>query len=78
MTPTEEAPMRYGPWLTLEKLPKGAIFETEEGCRAVKSEYHYGNAPDSQWQCVLLASGEYAHFPEKNRTRVREILLDAE
>ena len=64
-------------WTTLGELRKGAIFETEDGIRAVKSEYHYGNEPGSQCQCVLLESGEYAHFPQKNRTRVREIILEA-
>lgn len=68
-----------GPVTTLDKLPNGAIFETAElvhGHRvfAVKSEYHYpgvGGAP----QCVLLASGEYAHFPEKGKAKVREVIV---
>lgn len=55
---------------TLETLPKGSIFRTADGVYAVKSEYRYTNNPDSQWLCVLLASGEFAHFPEKNATKV--------
>lgn len=60
-------------WTTLGELPPGSIFETKEGIKAVKSEYYYSNEPYSQCQCVLLESGEYAHFPEKNKTAVRKI-----
>jgi hypothetical protein len=35
---------------------------------AVKSEYHY---PDGAPECVLLDSGEYAHFADKGATLVR-------
>lgn len=59
-----------GGWMLLEFLPDGAIFETRDGCRAVKSEYNY---PNGQPECVLLASGEYAHFPEGGKTLVREL-----
>lgn len=65
-------PSDYG-WVTLDELQPGAIFATLKGIYAVKSEYHYGNEPGSQWQCILLESGEFAHFPEKNRTLVREV-----
>lgn len=68
-------------WTTLHALPKGAVFETEHGIRAVKSEYRY---PSGGIECVLLASGEYANFaqdvadPEAsarahNATRVRPL-----
>jgi hypothetical protein len=63
------------PWVKLGELREGALFETREGIRAVKSEYHYGNDPGSQCQCVLLESGEYAHFGNKNNEMVREIIL---
>jgi hypothetical protein len=56
-------------WMPLWQLRKGAIFETRSGTRAVKSEYASGN----QCECVLLASGEYAHFVKGNATEVREI-----
>ena len=57
---------------TLEALRPGAVFMTLDGIAAVKSEYHYkSGAP----QCVLLSSGEYAHFPERGATVVREIGL---
>lgn len=65
--------MNYGPWITLHALRKGAIFETRDGIRAVKSEYWYSNY--SAPQCVLLESGEYAHFPLKLNEVVREIVL---
>lgn len=63
----------FGPWMKLRDLPDGALFENEGGTRAVKSEYHDGST--WQCQCVLLASGEYAHFARGNDERVREVLL---
>lgn len=60
-------------WVRLEDLPKGAIFETQDGIKAVKTEYHYNSGV---CMAVLLASGEYAHFPEKNDTLVREIDIE--
>lgn len=63
-------------WVTLAELRDGAIFETRTGVRAVKSEYHY---PYGGIECVLLASGEAAHFSktgdrcEHNSTEVREL-----
>lgn len=73
-----------GEWTTLAELPEGAVFETESGTRAVKSEYHYDNGA---CKCILLDSGEYAHFcndpgisPQAtayrhNATKVREIII---
>lgn len=49
------------PWSTLAALDAGTVFETLAGVRAVKSEYRY---PNGEPLCVLLASGEYAHFDE--------------
>lgn len=72
-------------WVPLGELREGAIFETREGARAVKSEYHYSNA--GAIKCVLIESGEYAHFCQgglfndrerarkHNATMVREIVL---
>jgi len=60
-------------WVTLEDLRTGAIFVTKDGIYAVKSEYYYSGEVISQSQCILLASGEFAHFPEKNKTLVREV-----
>lgn len=57
---------------TLGQLRPGAVFATEDGVYAVKSEYYY---PNGQCQCILLASGEYAHFPEKNATTVYEVIM---
>jgi hypothetical protein len=66
------------PWTTLGELPPGTVFETMDGIRAVKSEYYYdpprgANPLPTQCECVLLASGEYAHFPNKNSTSVRKV-----
>lgn len=61
-------------WMWLKTLREGALFETKDGILAVKSEYVYSNQPDSQCQCILLASGEYAHFDKGNRELVREII----
>ena len=68
-------------WIVLEELRPGAIFETRTGVRAVKSEYRY---PYGGIECVLLASGEAAHFSktgdrqEHNGTEVREVDISAE
>jgi hypothetical protein len=45
--------------LTIADVPPGTVFRTANGIWAVKSEYRY---PNGSCQCVLLASGEYAHF----------------
>lgn len=58
---------------TLAQLRPGAIFVTRDGTYAVKSEYRYESRVDSQYECILLESGEFAHFPNKNQTIVREI-----
>lgn len=60
-TPEEAA------WTTLRGLPVGAIFETRDGVRAVKTEYHY---PNGNIESVLLESGEYAHFLDGDETLV--------
>lgn len=65
-------------WMLLEGLRKGAVFETQDGTRAVKSEYLYSNDPDAQWLCILLSSGEFAHFKDGNKTVVREIVVKEE
>jgi len=63
---------------TIETIEPGAVFKAD-GVYAVKSEYHY---PDGNSQCVLLASGEYAHFSRGNATPVEishfSSALDAE
>jgi hypothetical protein len=65
-------------WTTLDELRKGALFVTQDGTYAVKSEYRYSNDPQSQCLCILLESGEYAHFKDGNKTVVREIRIGAE
>jgi hypothetical protein len=59
-------------WVTLASLPPGTIFITKEGVRAVKSEYHLTSG---QCECILLDSGEYAHFPNKNGELVSPLTL---
>ncbi len=61
--------------VTLKELRPGAVFATHDGIYAVKSEYYY-DGPQTQCQCVLLTSGEYAHFPDGNRTLVREVQVE--
>lgn len=50
-------------WQALSEIPNGSIFETGDGIQAVKSEYRYSNEYPAI-QCILLASGEYAHFAQ--------------
>lgn len=59
---------------TIEALRPGAVFATGSGTYAVKSEYKYSNETDAQYQCILLESGEYAHFKQGNATRVWEVI----
>lgn len=59
-------------WRRLRNLPSGTLFATKDGILAVKSEYFYSN-DNPQPQCILLASGEYAHFADKEQTWVSEI-----
>lgn len=65
------------PWVTLDELPPGRIFQTREGIAAIKTDEKYAGE-GSQWKCVLLASGEYAHFEEKNETEVQQHNLATE
>ncbi len=66
--------VRTGKWTTIAELEPGTIFETEDGVVAVKSEYG-GYSDDVASMCVLVASGEYAHFKNGNNERAREIIL---
>lgn len=59
-----------GKWVKLEDLPPGFVFVTQDGILAVKSEYHLTGG---QCMCVLLASGEYAHFLDGNDTMVQAL-----
>lgn len=61
--------------MTLLELRPGAVFVTNDGVYAVKSEYRYDSSPRSQCECVLLESGEYAHFKDGNQTIVSEVSL---
>lgn len=77
-TPPAPQPAPAAPtdeWVTIGELECGAVFETRDGIRAVKSEYRYSNAPHAQCLCVLVASGEYAHFDLRNEEPVRELRI---
>ena len=59
-------------WVPLCDLRPGAIFETLSGVRAVKSEYHL---PNGNPRCILLESGELAHFANGKDILCRELFL---
>ena len=65
----------YGPLTTIEDLPVGSLFETNDGTKAVKSEYYQGDMPLT----ILLDSGEYGGFINgKAKTPCRQIFFDDE
>lgn len=70
---TPMAKKRRTKWITLKNLRAGAIFETKDGIRAVKSENRYGGRPDAQFECIRLNNGSRTFFEEHNQERVREI-----
>lgn len=69
---SHKAQEKSGEWIELIDLLPGYVFETEDGILAVKSEYFYSNG-NPQPQCILLASGEYAHFEGGPETLVRAV-----
>lgn len=61
-------------WLALRDLPVGAVFETEEGVHAVKSEYLLRpDEPDSPAMCIIIGSGEFFHGQYGDDTVVCQI-----
>lgn len=66
----------YGEPTTLKDLPAGSLFETERGVRAIKSANFY-RGRNLQPKCVLLESGEYAHFEKGEQTIVRPFTFEA-
>lgn len=58
-------------WLTLEDLEPGALFETTNGVRAIKSDYRRDNQP----LCISCEDGRFAHFPDKEKEKVRQIKI---
>lgn len=60
-------------WLPVRAQPAGTLFVTLDGIHAVKTQYR--TADGRQAQCVLLSSGEYAHFPEGDDTLVKRVRL---
>jgi len=59
-------------WVSLHELREGAIFETKDGIKAMKTEYQTFNG-GTQCDCYLLESGEAAHFPNKDGELVLEL-----
>ena len=69
-------------WTTLDELPAGTLFETEDGAVALKTEYNTtqlkgdatGNAPD----CYLSGSGERFDYADERPEEifVRPIHVD--
>jgi hypothetical protein len=59
-------------WIPLRDLLPGFVFVTERGTLAVKSEYHLTGG---KCMCILLQSGEYAHFEHGDDTLVRVVEL---
>lgn len=61
-------------WMALRDLSPGAIFETEEGVQAVKSEYLLNpENPLSDCMCIIIGSGEFFHGQYHNDTIVKQI-----
>jgi hypothetical protein len=58
-------------WVRLGDLEPGTIFETQDGIVAIKTVYFYTDS--SICQCILIGSGEYAHFYVGNNTLVRPV-----
>lgn len=50
------------------------MFITTDGVFALKTEYRTFDG-ETQCDCYLLASGEAAHFPLKDATMVREVIV---
>lgn len=82
MMQTTARPLINGIWcrsarrVRLKNLREGAIFVTEDGHYAIKSEYHHpyrNDGKDPRCLCILLESGEYA-APE-NDDLVYEVFL---
>jgi hypothetical protein len=59
-------------WITLKYADNGSLIRTKNGIYAVKSENYMTNG---QCECILLNSGEYAHFPSGNKELVQELFL---
>ena len=57
-------------WRPLGDLAPGLIFTTQDGVLALKSEYHYEHGP---CKCILLGTGEYAHFADGDNTLVAAV-----
>lgn len=67
---------------TLGQLRPGAVFATEDGVYAVKTQYHHDiidmhedeSGVNLRCQCVLLGNGQYGVFNDGNKTVVYEVV----
>ncbi len=57
-------------WMRLRQLQPGFVFVTLGGTLAVKSEHRMLGG---KCMCIMLGSGEYAHFAEGDDTLVSAI-----
>lgn len=69
---TQPLPTPTPTWAPLADLPPGFIFATQDGILAVKTTYavYDGNDESGKCECILLLTGEYAHFADGDRTLV--------
>jgi hypothetical protein len=66
-------PAYWGAETTLGALEPGTLFQAIGiGCIALKSEYTYSGKQNHPL-CILVGSGEYAHFEDGPETRVRSV-----
>ena len=71
--PAEGAPV---PKLTqartlIHNLPPGAVFKTDDGVQAVKSEYKLRpNEPGGPTMCIIIGSGEFFHADKGDKELV--------
>lgn len=56
--------------MTLNEVASGSVFVTVSGVIAVKTEYFYSTGTP---MCILLESGEYAHFPLRGLEPVKAV-----
>lgn len=55
----------------IHNLPPGAVFKTDDGVQAVKSEYKLRpNEPGSPTMCIIIGSGEFFHSDKGDKELV--------
>lgn len=64
-------------WTPLSEVTPGMAFKTKNGTYGVMSEYYYSNAPDAGRE-IILDSGEFGHFKDKDELVLPFELSDAD